>query len=162
MTVVSTTQDPEALTFTIVADLAAPPARVWQIWADPRQLERWWGPPTWPATFEDHNMVSGGGSRYFMTGPEGEKARGWWRFVAIDEPRSIDFEDGFSDESGEPNPTMPIIRARVDLEEIADGTRMTVRSEFATLEQMEQLVTMGMAEGMTQALGQVDALLAAG
>ena len=43
MTVVSTKQNPEALTFTIVAEFTAPPSRVWQVWADPRMLERWWG-----------------------------------------------------------------------------------------------------------------------
>ena len=161
MTIVSSTQDPEALTFTIVAELAAPPSRVWQLWADPRQLERWWGPPTWPATFEQHDVVVGGGSRYYMTGPEGEKARGWWRFVSLDEPRSIEFDDGFSDESGLPNPEMPTIRGRVELEQTAAGTRMTVTSHFATAEQMQQLVEMGMVEGMNEAMRQIDKVLAA-
>jgi uncharacterized protein YndB with AHSA1/START domain len=162
MTVVGSTKDTETLTFAIVAELAAPPARVWQLWSDPRQLERWWGPPTWPATFERHEVEVGGTSQYFMTGPEGEKARGWWRFVAVDEPSSLEFDDGFADEAGEPDPAMPVTRARVDLEEIATGTRMTITSRFATLEQMEQLVQMGMAEGMTLALGQMDAILAEG
>jgi len=160
MSILSSTQDPEALTLTLVAALAAPPARVWQIWSDPRQLERWWGPPTWPATFEEHDMIVGGGSRYYMTGPRGEKARGWWRFLAVDEPRLLEFEDGFADESGEPNPQMPTTRASVELEETAAGTRMTVTSRFATVEQMEQLVQMGMVEGMTLAMGQIDRLLA--
>ena len=160
MTIVSSTQDPDALTFVVVAELAAPPSRVWQVWADPRQLERWWGPPTWPATFEQHDFVAGGSSRYYMTGPEGEKARGWWRFVALDEPRSLEFEDGFSDESGAPNPQMPTIRGRVAFEEIPAGTRMTVTSQFASAEQMEQLVSMGMVEGMNEAVSQIDGILA--
>ena len=116
MTIISSEQDREALTLTFVVELAAPPARVWQLWADPRQLERWWGPPTWPATFEQHDLEVGGGSQYFMTGPEGEKARGWWTFLALDEPRSLEFEDGFSDESGVPNDDMPTTFARVELE----------------------------------------------
>jgi uncharacterized protein YndB with AHSA1/START domain len=161
MTVVTTTQDPERLTLTVVAELAAPPARVWQVWADPRQLERWWGPPTWPATVEEHDFAPGGRSTYFMTGPDGEKARGWWRFTALDEPRSLEFEDGFSDEAGEPNPSMPVIQGRVDFEEIAQGTRMTITSSFASAEQMEQLVRMGISEGMAQAMGQLDEILAA-
>jgi uncharacterized protein YndB with AHSA1/START domain len=160
MTVLRTTPDTETLTFTVVAEFAAPPARVWQLWSDPRQLERWWGPPTWPATFEAHELVVGGASRYFMTGPDGEKARGWWRFLAIDEPRSLEFDDGFSDESGTPDGDMPTIHARVDLAPIADGTRMTVTSRFATLAQMQQLVEMGMVEGMTLAMGQIDGILA--
>ncbi|HEX5332160.1 MAG TPA: SRPBCC domain-containing protein [Cellulomonas sp.] len=159
MTVISTTPDTSALTLTIVADLAASPERAWQVWVDPRQLERWWGPPTWPATFVEHDVVVDGRSSYYMTGPDGEKAHGWWRFLSIDEPRSLEFEDGFADDSGTPNPDMPTIRARVDLQGTADGTRMTVTSRFATLEQMEQLVAMGMVEGMTGAMGQIDDLL---
>jgi uncharacterized protein YndB with AHSA1/START domain len=159
MPVVSTTKDQNALTLTVVADYAAPPARVWQVFADPRQLERWWGPPTWPATFEQHDFTVGGEATYFMTGPDGEKARGWWRFTALDEPRSLEFEDGFSDDAGEPNPQMPTMRVRVDFEETGSGTRMTVTTFFNNVEEMEQLVTMGMVEGMQQATGQIDAIL---
>jgi uncharacterized protein YndB with AHSA1/START domain len=97
-----------------------------------------------------------------MTGPDGTKARGWWIITAVDEPRSIEFDDGFSDESGEPDREMPTIQIRVELEEIAAGTRMSIHSSFATVADMDQLVTMGMIEGMTEALGQIDALLAAG
>jgi uncharacterized protein YndB with AHSA1/START domain len=159
MTVVRTDQDREALTFTIVADLAAPPSTVWEVWSDPRQLERWWGPPTWPATFEQHALVPGSESHYAMTGPDGTKARGWWRITSVDEPRSLEFEDGFSDESGNPDDALPTTRARVDLEETEVGTRMTVTSTFSSLEQMEQLAKMGMVEGMTAAMAQIDGLL---
>jgi uncharacterized protein YndB with AHSA1/START domain len=159
VTVVDTTQDRENLTLTVVADLAAPPARVWQVWVDPKQLERWWGPPTWPATFVQHDVTVGGMSKYFMTGPDGTKAHGWWRITALDEPRSIEFEDGFADQSGEPSATMPTTLARVDLEESGAGTRMTVRSRFASLEQMEQILAMGVVEGLTSAIGQIDEVL---
>jgi len=159
MTVISATPDTSALTLTIVADLAAPPERAWQVWVDPRQLERWWGPPTWPATFVEHHVVVDGRSSYYMTGPDGEKAHGWWRFLSIDAPHSLEFEDGFADDAGTPNPDMPTTRAKVDLHATADGTRMTVTSQFATLEQMQQLVDMGMVEGMALAMGQIDDLL---
>ena len=57
MTVAPHATDPEALTFTITAEFAATPDRIWQLWSDPRQLERWWGPPDWPATFVDHDLI---------------------------------------------------------------------------------------------------------
>jgi len=160
MPVISTTKNAEPLTLTLVAEYAAPPARVWQLWSDPRQLERWWGPPTWPATFEQHDVTVGGESQYYMTGPSGEKARGWWRFTALDEPRSLEFEDGFSDDAGAPNPQMPTMRLRVDIEEAGAVTRMTVTTHFNTTAEMEQLVEMQMVEGMNEALGQIDAILA--
>lgn len=161
MTVVSTTRDPENLTFTLVAELAASPARVWRVWTDPRQLERWWGPPTWPATFVEHDVVVGGTSRYYMTGPEGEKAHGWWRFLALDEPRSLEFEDGFADENGTPSADIPANTARVELEETGGGTRMTLVCRFTSAEHMERLLAMGMVEGLTEAIGQIDEVLLA-
>ena len=51
MPVISATPDLDALSLTIVAEFAAPPQRVWEIYADARQLEKVWGPPSHPATF---------------------------------------------------------------------------------------------------------------
>ncbi|HEY0187783.1 MAG TPA: SRPBCC domain-containing protein [Cellulomonas sp.] len=160
MTVVSTTPDPQARTLTIVADLAAPPGQVWLLWTDPRWLERWWGPPNWPATVTEHDVTVGGRSRYVMTGPDGTRAGGWWRFLALDEPRSLTIEDGFSGPDGEPDPAMPTVTMRLDLEPVPAGTRMTVVSRFASTAQMEQVLALGMAEGMSLAMGQIDAVLA--
>jgi uncharacterized protein YndB with AHSA1/START domain len=160
MPVRSVTKDEKALTLTVVAEFSAPVERVWAAWADPRQLERFWGPPTWPATFTVHDFVVGGRSAYYMTGPDGTRAHGWWRFTRIDPPRSFAFEDGFADDTGAPNPTMPESRMRVSFEALGRGTRMTAVSTFASLEAMERLLAMGMEEGITAALGQMDAVLA--
>ena len=162
MTFVSATSDTDALTATFVAEFTAPPARVWEVWTDPRKLERWWGPPTWPATFLEHDLVAGGGAHYVMNGPDGASMHGWWRLLTVDEPRTIEFEDGFAHEDGTPDPDQPITRSSVELVEIPTGTRMTTTAHFATTEQMEQLLAMGMVEGMSLAMGQIDDILAAG
>ncbi|QUH05599.1 SRPBCC domain-containing protein [Saccharopolyspora erythraea] len=162
MTVTSIHKDVDALTLTFVAEFDAQVERVWQVWEDPRRLERWWGPPTWPATFERHDFTVGGSSLYFMTGPNGEKAYGWWRITAIDAPHRLEFDDGFADENGEPDTTMGSTHAVVTLEPAGTGTRMVTVSTFASSEQLEQLITMGMEEGMRQSMGQIDALLAEG
>ncbi len=159
MTVIDVVKDTEALTLTLTAEFAASPERVWQIWADPRQLEQWWGPPTWPATFADHDFVAGGRASYFMTGPDGDKAHGWWQFVSIDEPRTIEFMDGFATDSGEPDDKMPLLRMNVSLAELDGRTRMVVVTSFDSVEDLEQLSAMGMAEGFSEAAGQIDALL---
>jgi uncharacterized protein YndB with AHSA1/START domain len=161
MPVVSTTKDVDALTLTLIAEYDATPEKVWQLFADPRRLERWWGPPTWPATFERHDFTVGGEAHYFMTGPNGEKAPGWWQFTAIDEPKSLEFEDGFSDDSGARNAQMPTMRLRVDIEPTGTITRLTVTTYFRDAAEMTQLSEMGMVEGMEGAAGQIDAILAA-
>ena len=50
MPLTSVTKDAARLTLTVVGDYPVPQQRLWQAFADPRQLERFWGPPTWPAT----------------------------------------------------------------------------------------------------------------
>lgn len=161
MTVTNVHKDTEGLTLTITAEFDAPVSRVWQLWEDPRQLERWWGPPTYPATFIDHDLTPGGIVTYYMTGPDGEQPRGWWRMTKVEAPRILEFEDGFADEDGNPMEEMPTIGMSVVIEEIADGrSRMVIEDKFTSLQAMEQLVEMGMEEGMAQALGQIDGLLA--
>ena len=161
MTVISVEKDPQTRTLTISAVFEAPVQRVWRIWSDPRQLERWWGPPTYPATVLDHDLTPGGLVSYYMTGPEGDKYRGWWRVLAVEAPHRLEFEDGFADDSGDPDPAMPTTIARVSLVERAEGgTRMQIASTFPSVQAMEQLVAMGMEEGIRAALGQVDGLLA--
>jgi len=159
MPVRTVTKDPKALTLTVVAEFPVPVERVWAAWGDPRQLERFWGPPTWPATFVEHNFVVGGNASYYMTGPDGTKSRGWWRFLQMDVPRSFELEDGFADEPGKPTTKLPSTRMRVSFAAIDGGTRMTMVSTFPSLQAMEQLTAMGMEEGLKAALGQMDGVL---
>ena len=161
MTVTAVRKDPEALTMTTIAEFAASPERVWQLWADPRQLERWWGPPTYPATVDFHDLRPGGRVEYHMTGPEGDQPRGYWEIDEADPPHRLSFRDGFANDDGTPNTDLPGTESRVQIEAIEDGrTRMEIQSTFPSTEAMEQLVAMGMEQGLTQAVEQIDAILA--
>jgi uncharacterized protein YndB with AHSA1/START domain len=163
MTVTNVSKDLERLTMTVTAEFEAPISRLWQVWDDPRQLERWWGPPEYPATFGDHDLRPGGTVTYFMTGPDGEKYHGWWRITAMSAPERLEFVDGFADDTGAPNPDMPETLAAVTLTEMAPGrTRMTIESTFPSLEVMEQMAEMGMEEGIRAAVGQIEEILLAG
>ena len=95
-----------------------------------------------------------------MTGPDGEKARGWWVTTAIHSPIRLEFDDGFADENGDPVAEMGITRAVVMLEQVAGRTRMTTRCSFESTDQLEKMLEMGMEEGMRLAMGQIDTLVA--
>ena len=160
MTVTKVRKDIAALTFAIDAEFDASPERVWQLWADPRQLERWWGPPTYPATFTGHDLTAGGRADYHMTGPEGDQPRGYWEIVEVDPPRSLVFRDGFADADGSPNPELPTMTARVTIEDTDGGrARMSMESTFPDAASMQQVLAMGMEEGIREAVGQIDAIL---
>jgi uncharacterized protein YndB with AHSA1/START domain len=161
MTVISSSTDAQELTLDLVADFDASPEQVWDVWANPRKLERWWGPPGWPATYTRHEFEVGGHARYYMTSPEGEKHYGWLRFDSIDGPSHLEFANGFAGDDGEPVPGVEPATGIVELEPTGGSTRMLVRTKFRDVAQMELLLGMGMQEGMAMALGQVDALLQA-
>jgi uncharacterized protein YndB with AHSA1/START domain len=160
MTVKSVQKDTDQLTLTLTAEFDAPVDRVWKLWEDPRQLERWWGPPGYPATFVDHDFTTGGSVTYYMTSQEGERHHGWWQISDLDAPSRLEFVDGFGDSDGNPNPAMPTTVTSVSLEEVDNSTRMTLQSKFPSAEAMQQMVEMGMEEGLTLAVGQIDDLIA--
>jgi uncharacterized protein YndB with AHSA1/START domain len=161
MTVTAVHKDPAALTMTLDAEFDASPNRVWQLWADPRQLERWWGPPTYPATVTSHDLRSRGRVEYHMTGPEGDQPRGFWEILEADPPRRLVFRDGFANADGTPNTDMPLNEVRVRIDEIGDGrTKMSIESVFPDAAAMEQVLAMGMEQGLKDAVGQIDAILA--
>jgi uncharacterized protein YndB with AHSA1/START domain len=160
MGVTSVEKDTEALTLTLIADFDASVEKVWQLWANPRQLESWWGPPGYPATMEKHDLAPGGNVAYYMTSPEGEKHHGWWKITTANPPHSLEFLDGFADQNGTPNTELPDMRISMRLFEHSGGTRMEMQSHFASREHLAQMIEMGMQEGLTQAVGQMDVLLA--
>jgi uncharacterized protein YndB with AHSA1/START domain len=159
LTITSVDTDHDRLTVTVTSDFDASIEQVWELWSDPRKLERWWGPPSYPATFEKHDLFAGGEVTYFMTGPEGARHSGMWRVTAVDAPNSLEFNDLFADTDGTPITDMPVNRVRVRLTERNSGTRMEMRSKFDSREDMEKWVTTGTPEGMQQAIAQMDLVL---
>lgn len=161
MPVIDVRHDLDTLTLTITAEFAAPVERIWQVYADPRQLEQVFGPPTHPATFVEHDLTPGGRAHYFMTSPEGERYYGWWKVTAVDEPASFAFEDGFAaDDSFAPIEDLPVSKNVYRFEPIEAGTRATFTGVYGSAEALEKVLEMGVVEGATLATNQIDALVA--
>ena len=151
--------DADSLTLTIIGEYPVPVERLWQAWSDPRQIERFWGPPTWPATFTRHDMAVGGRAEYFMTGPDGERSAGYWEFVDVEPGRSFTVVDGFAGDDGAPNDKMPSMTMRIEFEQTASGSKFVSTTTFGSLDSMQQLVEMGMLEGVEASLGQMGDVL---
>ena len=160
MPVTSVTKDPAALTMTVVAEFPVPVERLWDAYADPRQLEKFWGPPSWPATFTRHDFAVGGRSDYYMTGPEGETSGGSWRFLSVEPCREFVAVDAFANDGGGIDDGLPAMRMVFSFDATDSGSRMTCVTTFPDVEGMETVLSMGMEEGMTLAMGQMDAVLA--
>ncbi|WAA66474.1 SRPBCC family protein [Microbacterium oxydans] len=159
MPVTDVTTDAENLTMTVVADFAAPIDRVWNAYTDPEQLNRFWGPPGWPATFTAWDHTVGGRAVYSMNGPRGEKSSGAWEFVSIDAPNGFEVIDSFVDDEGKPLEGFPAQRMSFAFEPTAEGTRMVTTSHFDSVDALEQVVEMGQVEGIKMAMAQLDTVL---
>jgi uncharacterized protein YndB with AHSA1/START domain len=160
--VTNVTQDLNTRTLIMTAEFAAPVERIWQVYADPRQLEQVFGPPTYPATFVEHDLTPGGTAHYFMTSPEGEKYYGWWKVTAVDEPSTFAFEDGFAaDDSFTPLEDMPVSRNVYAFEASDGGTRATFTATYDSAEALQKVLDMGVVEGASSAIAQIDTLVAA-
>jgi uncharacterized protein YndB with AHSA1/START domain len=159
MPVTSVTTEPEELTMTLVAEFPVPVERLWRAFADPRKLERFWGPPGYPATFDTYDLRPGGTSHYWMTSPQGERFHGRWDFVEVEEPNRIVVLDSFADAQGEVDPAIPTGRMTLTFESTPGGSRFTAVSASPTAEALEQVLAMGQAEGMRMAMDQLDAVL---
>ena len=163
MSAIDITKDLDNATLVVTSVFTASPERVWRLWADPRQLERWWGPDPYPATVVDHDLRPGGHVSYYMTGPDGDQPKGYWRVIEVEPPHRLVFEDGFADDAGEPNDELPVSRAVVTIDALDDTrTRMTINSVYDTTAELEQVLAMGMEQGIRAAVEQIDALLAEG
>src|SRR5690554_6115121 len=160
MPVTSVHKDPQALTMTVIAEFAASRERLWEAYTDPRQIEKFWGPVEWPATFTRHDVYPGGRSHYFMTGPDGERSAGVWEFLGVHPGHSFEVRDAFAGKDGEENLEMPSMRMTFQFESTDSGSRLITTTTFGSAQQLEQLLGMGMEEGMASAMSQIDAVLA--
>jgi uncharacterized protein YndB with AHSA1/START domain len=161
MTVWNVDKNAAAKTMVITAEFTASITNVWQLWADPRLLERWWGPPGFPATFAHHDLTPGGTITYSMSGPDGgDRFDGTWNVVEVDAPTRLVVEDAIVEEDGTPSDGNGMTRMEIDIAAAGDTTRMILTTHFDSLEGMEQAIAMGVVDGMKACMTQIDALLA--
>lgn len=164
MPVISSTRDAEARSLTIVCEFAAPVERIWRLWEDPRQLEKWWCPEPFPATFETHDLTPGGTSQYYSTGPNGEFQRAWWATTAVDKPHRIEFDGGLADNDTRQPDINGVMHETVTFDPVdlegEPGTRMTALTVYDSVPTMEKMIAMGHEEGSKLAMNQIDGLLA--
>ncbi len=153
-------KDLEEHTLTVVATFDHPVEQVWDLYADPRKMERWWGPPTYPATVVEHSLTPGGVVRYYMTGPDGEQFHGRWDVTEVDAPHRLVAEDRFADADGNPVPDLPVTEMVYTFTPTETGTRMECSSRYASADDLQKVIDMGMEEGLRGSMGQMEAVLA--
>lgn len=160
MPVVDIQKNLDAAQLTLVAELAAPLPTAWNLYAEQQLVEKWWGPPGYPATFSNHELEPGSTVNYFMTGPDGEEYHGLWQVLDVVPQQSIHFTDRFADSHGQVDDALPASDVVVTFESL-DGnrSRITTVTTMDSRANLEEVLNMGAEEGTVQAMNQMDALI---
>lgn len=159
MPVTSIVKDPEALSLTVHAQFSVKVSRLWDAYLDARQIEKFWGPVEYPATFTRHDATPGGRSNYHMTSPEGEEFHGYWEWNEVVDQKFFEVTDGFANADGTPNADLPTTRTVFSFDPTPEGTKLTITANFDSVEELEQVVKMGMIDGTRSAMTQIEQVL---
>ena len=151
MSVVEVVKDIAGRRLVITAQFDASVERVWQLWADPRLLERWWGPPDHPITVLAHDLRPGGRVSYVAVGPDGEQTPGSWDVREVDPPCHLVFDLG--------NAATSAVATTVSILPHGRQTRLLVTAGFDSTGAMDLLLGLGFDLGMRTAVEQLAALV---
>jgi uncharacterized protein YndB with AHSA1/START domain len=151
--------DKENNAITVRREFAADRQLVWDCHTKRELLEQWFAPKPWVARTKSMDFREGGHWLYAMCGPEGEEHWGRMDYVTIQPIESFKAWDGFCDAEGNLNPELPRAAWRSTFDELSESTLVQTVVVYQSLADLETVVQMGMKEGLTMALDQLEALL---
>jgi uncharacterized protein YndB with AHSA1/START domain len=168
--ITSVSKDAESLTMTVVAEFNAPVRRLWDAYLDPRQLERFWCPPSYPTVFTRHDGCVGGRSEFVITAPDGAVSRCYWEWVVVDELKSFEVRDAVAipdihsaDEqlpAEAPSQGDGIGRMVFAFDTTPKGSRVTTTTYFDSAAHLERMLATGMEHDIAETMGRMDLVLA--
>ena len=153
------TVDKDAKKLRIEREFAAPISNVWAAWTESRLLDQWWAPKPWKTETKSMDFRPGGSWVYAMVGPEGEKH--WCRndYKSITALKSFSGRDAFCDEEGNITTSLPQSLWANEFSETEDSTIVNIEVSYNELSDLEKILDMGMQQGLTAALENLDDLL---
>ena len=120
----------------------APRSLVYSAWADPHQIQEWYGPEGMAIETREIHLSPGGVWRFDMVAPDGTRYDNRMVFLAMDAPALIEVEYG-SDREDDPHK----FRMLVAFDEQSDGkTVLTLRQMHPTRERREWAIGFGAVE----------------
>jgi uncharacterized protein YndB with AHSA1/START domain len=138
----------------------APRSLVWKAYTEPERLKHWWSPGDWTLPVCEVDLRVGGAWRYCMKGPDGTEAWAKAVYREISPPERLAYLDSFTDADGTVRSDLPQLPVVIDFSESGGRTTVTFRTTFKSAAQRDQLVDMGMLEGLGMSLDKLDAHLA--
>ncbi|WP_341674778.1 SRPBCC domain-containing protein [Niveibacterium sp. SC-1] len=151
--------DEEKSTLTITREFAAKRQPVWDCHTKSELLDRWFAPKPLATKTKSMDFREGGHWHYAMIEPNGQE---YWSRIDYQTIHPIDnytLLDGFSDDTGALNPDLPRSRWKVTFSDLKAHTLVETIVSYKSPEALQQVIKMGMKEGLTSTLERLDELL---
>ncbi len=151
--------DKQQKTMTIKREYDAKRQLVWDCHTKSELLDQWFAPKPLTTKTKRMDFREGGHWHYVMLDPSGKEYWGRLDYQTIKPINGYTAFDGFCDASGALSPDLP--RARWNVSFFERGTRTLVENvvSYPSAEAIQQVIDMGMKEGMTSTLERLDELL---
>ncbi|MBC7901468.1 MAG: SRPBCC domain-containing protein [Saprospiraceae bacterium] len=159
MTATANSQTNE-LEIVITREFNASRELLWDLWTEPKHMEKWFGPAGFTTKVTEVDFKPGGVSRYVMIGPDGKEYPGKGVFREIVRPERIVSTDEFGDDfdaGGADLPKGMILTALFD--DLGEKTRLTLRISHPTPEDRKKHEDMGVVAGWNSSLDKLDEYL---
>lgn len=146
-------REERALTMWRIFD--APRELVWKVCTDPALIAEWWGPRNLTTIVDKMDVKVGGVWRYIHKDGEGNEYAFNGVYKEVEPPERLTYTFEFEPMAGH------ISTETITLEEQPDGkTKMTARTTFDTLEDLEGMLQSGMESGAVETWDRLEELLA--
>ena len=133
--------------------------QVWSAWTESELLDQWWAPLPFKAVTKSMDFREGGRWHYYMLGPAGEQHWCMVNYFKIELQQRFTGDDLFCDEEGNPNKDFPTMLWDVSFSFTNNTTKVNVKIDFKSKEDLEKIVEMGFKEGFSMAHENLDKLL---
>lgn len=147
-------------TITTKREFAAKRQLVWDCYTKSELLDRWFAPKPLTTKTSFMDFREGGHWLYAMVEPAGQE---YWGRMDYETIRPIDGYtslDGFCDNTGALNPNLPRSRWNVSFTDAGTHTLVETVVAYSSPEAIQQVIDMGLEQGMASTLERLDELLA--
>jgi uncharacterized protein YndB with AHSA1/START domain len=124
--------------------------QVFEAFTDPEKVVKWWGPKGWITEVYKMDVKPGGTWHYCMRGPENKESWGKAVYHEVKAPERLKYTDSFADAEGNTVKGMPETIVTVDFVDFEGKTRLMSRADFASTADLENVLAMGMVQGIDE------------
>lgn len=144
----------EELAFTMSRVFDAPRELVWKVCSDPELIPKWWGPRYLTTTVDKMELKVGGVWRYIQKDAEGNEYAFNGVYKELLPPERMVYTFEFEPMAGH------VSTDKITLEELPDGkTKITTRTTFETIEDLEGMLQSGMEGGAVETWDRLEEVL---